>query len=577
MGMRAVIQIQRQIYYLFVIIMLFGLSGWGAKGDTILCPRFGFKSSGQVSLNDSELKLVCGDPKNPDWKEIPDNQAIFHLKAFLQLRGYYHPTFESQGKQILIVLGERTYVTQLTIKNEPSNFDSKRLRRIVGEVMTPDLLDEVSKRIQQRLQSIGYACPKVQIAGNDVTGELIVTLDSPVPMNLVNVIEEPIKDLDEKIFSRYHAFVVGNIFNQDYLSLTAHRILDQALVQSTYFVTQCDSRGATATQKFVAGPSRLIKIDLGVDTERLFIFRTSWKNARMGKTASNLEFVAKASLRDQQFSAQSAWYLLPYPSRFYLQPSLFFEHENINPYENILGKIQLAPTITADSQDLGFSFFLGPTLTLSRTFRGIGPTASTYASLSSGVRVSQHYHEWYKSSPRTGFSAEILADVANESIISDFSAEKIQLSFEKLWNFRNYDPPFLVIGLRGFLGTTFRNENVTGTKLPIEYRYFLGGSPDLRGFSYREIPGDGEGAGSSISASLELRFTDLLPWNIQPFLFGDAGQVGKEALSLQGPLFWSPGFGIRWESPVGVIRTTLAHGYPEPSHWQFYFSFGEEF
>ena len=43
---------------------------------------------------------------------------------------------------------------------------------------------------------------------------------------------------------------------------------------------------------------------------------------------------------------------------------------------------------------------------------------------------------------------------------------------------------------------------------------------------------------------------------------------------------------MRWESPIGAMRATLAHGFASPTgtltragheHWQFYFSFGEEF
>jgi hypothetical protein len=64
--------------------------------------------------------------------------------------------------------------------------------------------------------------------------------------------------------------------------------------------------------------------------------------------------------------------------------------------------------------------------------------------------------------------------------------------------------------------------------------------------------------------------------------------LGTEKFSLQNPWYFSPGLGLRVQTQVGVIRTTLAHGFlykpaeyalrpGNPEHLQFFFSFGEEF
>jgi len=140
------------------------------------------------------------------------------------------------------------------------------------------------------------------------------------------------------------------------------------------------------------------------------------------------------------------------------------------------------------------------------------------------------------------------------------------------------------------VATTISPENVFSSKtLPPDWRQFFGGSQDLRGFGLKELPGnDSAGALFGVYLGTELRFTDLLPWGLQPFTFVDLGAMGRNSLQLDRPYFWSPGFGVRWQTSFGSIRTTLAHGFLEKndpnvnapkslSHWQFYFSFGEEF
>ncbi len=84
---------------------------------------------------------------------------------------------------------------------------------------------------------------------------------------------------------------------------------------------------------------------------------------------------------------------------------------------------------------------------------------------------------------------------------------------------------------------------------------------------------------SAAFAAAEARLTGVLPYNLEPLAFLDVGAVGSDPLTLDSPLLLSPGAGFRWKSPIGVLRTTLAHGFPAApaGGWTFYFSFGEEF
>jgi translocation and assembly module TamA len=69
-------------------------------------------------------------------------------------------------------------------------------------------------------------------------------------------------------------------------------------------------------------------------------------------------------------------------------------------------------------------------------------------------------------------------------------------------------------------------------------------------------------------------------------LFVDAAIGGRSSAELDPDVYWSPGLGLRWGSPVGPFRFTFARSYvwdrggaPDAHSpaWQFYLSFGEEF
>jgi translocation and assembly module TamA len=100
---------------------------------------------------------------------------------------------------------------------------------------------------------------------------------------------------------------------------------------------------------------------------------------------------------------------------------------------------------------------------------------------------------------------------------------------------------------------------------------------DLRGFDRQAVPL--QGAMTAAFLDPEIRFSTVLPLNIEPLLFIDLGLIGSDPWTFDQPLLYAPGGGFRWKSPVGTLRTTLAHGYPVDlaGGWTFYFSFGEEF
>jgi len=116
-------------------------------------------------------------------------------------------------------------------------------------------------------------------------------------------------------------------------------------------------------------------------------------------------------------------------------------------------------------------------------------------------------------------------------------------------------------------------------QLPPELRFFSGGDRSIRGFGFEEIgsrnaAGDVIGGDHLVEASLEVERY----WrkNLGAALFVDAGDA---FLGDDFSLHVGAGAGIRWKSPVGVLRLDLA--YPvksiDSSSWQIHFNIGPDF
>lgn len=115
--------------------------------------------------------------------------------------------------------------------------------------------------------------------------------------------------------------------------------------------------------------------------------------------------------------------------------------------------------------------------------------------------------------------------------------------------------------------------------LPPELRFFSGGDRSIRGFGYEEI-GSRNAAGDVIGGDHRIEGTIELEryWrrNLGAAVFVDAGD---SFLGDDFHLHVGAGAGVRWKSPVGVLRLDLA--YPvesiDASGWQIHFNIGPDF
>jgi translocation and assembly module TamA len=552
--------------------------------DTVLCEGFTLRGHLDPGLSGTEKKLICGSDLDA-WQKIPFPQARYDLTNFLQDRGYLHPIFiednpSERKRRYTVDVGQQTRVSSLSADGAPDSLEIGRKRLVVGEILTPKLLGNVEQWVYQRLQTLGYACPTIKSEADPDNGVIVVHVEPGPFLNLNSVIEETIPGVEPGTLRRYDAFRLGKPFNGDLLTVTSNRITSLNILQSNHFSTRCEKDGVVAHEEVTPGPPRLLTFGAGVDTEGLIQLRASWRNARLGLRASLAEVSTQVSTKDQSVNALFNWYFLPYTSRKSVQPQYQVRHQNEDAYEVISTQVKVLGMTTWDNQSLGAQFAVGPALDLIRTFRGSGsgdPNAEFLAAETS-LRVRSHDFEYWATDPRTGYTAALTTDLTPGGALSKTSSQRFNFNGEALLNLKNYDPPLMILGARWGAATTLSGERPgVDSRLPATYFWYLGGSADLRGFSRQSVPAFG--AMTALYLDPEIRLAGVLPFGIQPVFFTDFGLVGSAPVSVDSPLLYSPGFGIRYKSPIGVFRTTLARGFPinTPGGWNFYLSFGEEF
>ncbi|QKT02503.1 outer membrane protein assembly factor [Ectothiorhodospiraceae bacterium 2226] len=128
--------------------------------------------------------------------------------------------------------------------------------------------------------------------------------------------------------------------------------------------------------------------------------------------------------------------------------------------------------------------------------------------------------------------------------------------------------------LRGEAGTTLIGDI---NELPASLRFTAGGDHSVRGYAYRSLgPTDAEGrvVGGKhlLFGSVEYEHTLYGLWSAA--LFYDRGNAIN---SISDPLESGAGFGVRWRSPVGLIRLDVASAISQPGNpWRLHLRIGPD-
>jgi translocation and assembly module TamA len=137
-----------------------------------------------------------------------------------------------------------------------------------------------------------------------------------------------------------------------------------------------------------------------------------------------------------------------------------------------------------------------------------------------------------------------------------------------------------VLALRGILGSVL---GASTFDLPPDQRLYAGGSGTVRGFRFQSIGplfpnGDPVGGTAVDAATVEFRQRIGANWGVVGFV--DAGQASDEGVPFTGTLRVGAGTGVRYYTPIGVVRADIAMPLNKPPNgdsFGIYIGLGQAF
>jgi translocation and assembly module TamA len=154
---------------------------------------------------------------------------------------------------------------------------------------------------------------------------------------------------------------------------------------------------------------------------------------------------------------------------------------------------------------------------------------------------------------KKGVKLSVALSAANELLLSDTSFEQVVLNAKYIHSIGEHGR----VIARSTLGVTQVEDF---DRLPSSLRFFAGGDNSIRGFDYESLGPtgpDGDVEGGRYLAIGSLEYENMFWDNWGGAVFTDFGNAMNR---LGDPIEYSVGFGLRWRSPVGLIRVDIAQG-----------------
>jgi len=465
---------------------------------------------------------------------------------------------------------------------------------IRGNPLTSSLLDDLERWTLSQIRNEGYACASDEGRADPLTGDVLVHLSTGELKVISRVEDTGDTGLRDGVLDRYNAFRIGEVYRERLVALTKRRTIDDGFLQALTLSARCEPGGqVTLVRDVVLGPSRTIRIGVGASTDEGGRLRAIVRRNRIGSSASSAQMTLNLGylntmINRQDFDTRFRWYYAPGEKRSFLEPSVLFDHDANETFEVQSAEARVMQGYGLEYPTGRLELRVGPVYLDSFRVRGAGPgagrTTSVFAEFGAGWL--HHDFEFFSTSPRDGEALTATFLVAQKDWGSTFTAQRLELFGTKLWNIQKYDPPLLILGVRFGASSVCAGDGDISSDLPVRFLTFLGGDNDLRGFSRQSLPRSGVGALSGVTASFEARLHRVILSRVDIFPFIDAGVLGGANFALAPPFFMSPGFGLRYESPVGVFRVYGAQRFalnelkgeePYGKEWRVGFTDGEEF
>jgi outer membrane translocation and assembly module TamA len=540
-----------------------------------LCDEVQISRAIDPPLTNAEIRWLCGDPENSAYESIPPYQGAFHLRAFLDRRGYIRAEIDIQDGILRVDPGEAVELEKTDVS--PAY---ERLEEIAssfkGQIVRPKLLNSLEHALQRELLETGYSCASVSSLARG--SEVSLSVKRGPVRDFGHLQIEEIPGIRSEALIRFRPFKEENLYDIRLLELYEKRLLRENIVQGTYFQENCrDAPPHPITQSFLLGPPRTLRFGIGIDTENGPYLQAAWRNHRYSNMASQLGLILQTSLSQQSLMGRSDLFFWPQRPRLSLQPQLRLVRVRTQDVTEISNTVGVDLARTWDGSGARWTLASGPAFVTN----WFSTRAEDFFRRQSSIALvgrsefRTHRYEAYDAHPQDGSLVKLFVEYRDPAL--GFVDQTFKLSGEG-----RIIRPLGVCGdgrCVGAFRSSLSNTWTTATALeglPPSLKTYLGGYDSLRGYGLRAIPdNNGLGALSSATAGLELRGVDVIANNWEPFAFYDFGAVGFSSLSLEGPLYSALGLGIRWSSPIGLVQGYIAR--PLTGGIYAFAAFGGEF
>lgn len=556
--------------FILIITLIFYQSCAHTPKNKKICPKITIHSDENFELTETEQRLICGDPDSIAYKVIPSYQASYMLTGFLQSRGYATPRFEYVGDSLEVYPEVKSHISKVTVisnKAESNKIvEEEILRQFKREVITPKLVDSIEALAISILRNNSYPCAKLESTVDGTTGEITIKASGLESFQYGVIKKEHIDGVDDRALSRFYPFIDADYFSEKKLTLAEKRFIRSGIVQGTYFQEKCDlaNNKFSLSQQFITGNSKTIRLGIGASTEVGPMIRAKWSNQRSGSQASLLEANAQFSFKNQYLNFTSDRYMWADTPRRSLLTTFEIERDKQSTYEEFT--VQFKPHLkwTRDGRSRLWTWSTGPTLITGSyvTNSNDSNTQKINTGAIEGMLQSKsHDYELYDLHPENGDFLQFNFDFRDPAFGFIDPLLKLDLTYLRLMKIGNLGKGAAIGGIRLNASTTWVPDDVMLITLPPSVKFYGGGSDDLRGFKLSSLPGNnGIGALTKFSFKFELRKTYVFIPTIESFTFLDMAYFGDRSWNLDEQIWYSPGTGLRWLSPIGMIQGFVARG-----------------
>ncbi len=556
----------------FSIIFLFLLQACASskpKSDK-LCPKIYIHSDDVIELSETENRLICGDSEVDAYKVIPSYQASYMLTGLLQSRGYSQPRFEYVGDLLHVYTEKKSYLKHVIVVsgNEADNkmVEDEVMRQYEGEIITPKLLDAIEKDTLTLLRNNTYPCAKISSTVDASIETVTVTLNGLEPFQYGVIPREEIPGVYTEALERFYPFVATDYFSESKLSLTEKRFLRSGVVQGTYFQEKCDlkNKNFSLNQQFIPGTSKTVRLGIGASTEVGPMVRAKWSNQRSGNMASLIEANLQMSFKNQYFIFSSDRYMWRETPRKSLLTTFEVERDDQTTYQETTASLKPHLKWTRDTSSREWTWTTGPTIIIGSYIDNSSDSDTKRiktGALEGMLRTQSHTYEIFDIHPEAGDFMQFNFDFRHPSMGFVDPLLKLDLSYLRLKRLGDLGKGSAIGGIRVNTSTTWVPDEVSLTSLPPSVKYYGGGSDDVRGFKLSTLPdSNGLGALTKLGVKFEFRKTYVFIPTIESFTFVDTVFFGSRPWELDNRLWYSPGTGLRWLSPIGLVQGYVARG-----------------